>query len=210
MFAVERRGIHGNLFPGAMTSMYRILRNTHLALAMLSLPFLLLYALSSILMTHGSRFVAKPIVVETRMTVPLPVNDARTLARRLMDREGLRGELQQIVTTPGTLKFRIARPGTTYDVECTTATGDIVIRTSTAGFPRLLTLLHRYAGFWRHHWLFHLWSGFVVWTSAAILLLGINGVCLWFTRHQDRLIGAILLAANLGVSLTLLFLIRYS
>jgi len=192
-----------------MNSMYRVLRNTHLALAMLSLPFLLLYALSSILMTRGSRFVAKPEVVETHVTVPAPVSDARTLARQLMDREGLRGELQQIFTTPFGFKLRIARPGTTYDVECTTATGETAIRTSTSGLPRLLTLLHRYAGFWRVHWLFRLWSTFVVWTSSAILLLGVSGVCLWFTRRQDRAIGAILLAANLAISLTLLLLIRF-
>jgi hypothetical protein len=192
-----------------MTSMYRILRNTHLAVAMLALPFLLLYAVSSILMTHGSGFVAKPTVVETRVTVPSPVTDARVLARDLMDREGLRGELQQIFTTPSSLKLRIARPGTAYDVECTTATGEVVIRTSTAGFPRLLTLLHRYAGFWRHNWLFHLWSAFEVWTSVAILLLGISGVCLWFTRHQDRLVGTVLLCVNLAASLTLLLQIRF-
>lgn len=187
--------------------MYRLLRNIHLTLALLALPFLLIYAFSSVQMTHGFR--QKPQVVESRVTVSPDAGDARKLSRELMDRYALRGELQQIFTTPAATKLRIVRPGTAYEIEYTSATGETLIRTSTSGFLGLLSQLHRAAGFWHQYWLINLWNGLVAWTSAAIILLGITGVCMWFARGQDRVIGIILLTLNLCCSLTLLFLIRF-
>ncbi|HYL77635.1 MAG TPA: hypothetical protein VEU96_25700 [Bryobacteraceae bacterium] len=187
--------------------MYRLLRNIHLTLALLALPFLLIYAFSSVQMIHGFR--QKPQVVETRVTASSGAGDARRLARELMDRFGLRGELQQIFTTPAGSKLHIVRPGTVYEVEYTSATGETVIRTSSTGFPGLLSQLHRAAGFWHQYWLINLWSGLVAWTSIAIILLGISGVWMWFLRGSERVAGIVLLALNLGSSLTLLFLIRF-
>ncbi len=187
--------------------MYRLLRNIHLTLALLALPFLLIYAFSSVQMTHGFR--QKPQVVESRVTVSSGAGDARKLARELMDRCALRGELQQIFTTPAGNKLRIVRPGTAYEIDYTSGTGETLIRTSSTGFPGLLSQLHRAAGFWHQYWLINLWSGLVAWTSIAIILLGISGVWMWFARGQDRIIGIILLALNLGCTLTLLFLIRF-
>jgi hypothetical protein len=209
VFAGERHGRNGALFPDAVTAMYRLLRNIHLALALLSLPFLLIYGFSSIQMTHASWFQQKPQVIETHVTSSSGGSDARKLARELMDRYGLRGELQQIFTTPIGFKLRIVRPGTAYEIEYTSATGETVVRTSSASFMGLLNRLHHAAGFWHDYRPIHLWSGLVVWTSTAVILLGISGVWMWFTRRQDRVIGIILLAANLGISLTLLLLIRF-
>jgi len=189
--------------------MYRLLRNIHLALALLSLPFLLTYGFSSVRMTHSSWFGQKPQVAETQVTASPGAADARTLARELMDRYGLRGELQQIFTTPAGSKLRIVRPGTVYEIEYTSANGETLVRTSTSGFLGFLSQLHRAAGFWHQYWLMNLWSGLVAWTSVAIILLGISGVWMWFTRGQDRVIGIILLTLNLACNLTLLFLIRF-
>lgn len=189
--------------------MYRALRNIHLTLALLALPFLLMYGVSSVHMTHGSWFSLRPRVVENRVAASPGGNNARSVAREFMDRFGLRGELQQIEETPAGYKFRIVRPGTVSEIDYARATGEGTVRTNTANFLGLLNRLHHAAGFWHGYWLLNLWSGFVVWASAAIVLLGISGVWMWFARQQDRLAGIILLALNLGCSLTLLFLIRF-
>ena len=188
--------------------MYPTLRNIHLILALLSLPLVLLYAVSSIQMTHAKWFPWKPQISETQVTLASGGADARALARELMDRHGVRGELQQVFTTPASLKFSLVRPGTVYQVEYDNATGIAKIRTFTAGFTGMLNRLHHAAGFWHGYLLSNVWSGFVVWASVAIILLGISGVWVWFARHQDRVVGAILLGANLVMSVTILYLIR--
>ncbi|HEV2688166.1 MAG TPA: PepSY-associated TM helix domain-containing protein [Bryobacteraceae bacterium] len=188
--------------------MYSFLRNIHLTLALLALPFLLLYGFSSIQMTHSSWIRWKPVITDRHVTLAANT-DARTIARELMDHHGMRGELQQIFTTPASQKLSIVRPGTIYEIEYTPSTGEASIKTFTAGFIGMLNRLHHAAGFWHNYWPTNLWSGFVAWASVAIILLGLTGVCLWFTRRQDRVAGPILLAANLAISLTLLFLIRF-
>jgi hypothetical protein len=189
--------------------MYRLLRTTHLALASLSLPFLLLYGLSSIQMTHSAWFSRGPKITKTHVSASAGRNNARLLARELMDREGLRGDIQQISETPIDYKLRIARPGTVYEIDYVRATGETAIRTSTANFMGLMNRLHHAAGFWHDYRLINVWSAVVVFVSIAIILLGVSGVWMWFARGKDRVVGMVLLALNLGISLTLLFLIRF-
>ncbi|MGH9370346.1 MAG: hypothetical protein ACRD15_02310, partial [Vicinamibacterales bacterium] len=61
--------------------MYTIVRNIHLVLASLSLPFLLMYGVSAVQMSHGTWFEMRPTVREHRMTLTPGQNDARTIAR---------------------------------------------------------------------------------------------------------------------------------
>ena len=189
--------------------MHRTLRNIHLALALLSLPLLLLYAVSAVQLTHSAWFKLKPAVVETKVTATPASANARTLARELMDRNGLRGELQQVSESPSGYKLRIVRPGAVYEIDYTRQTGAANIRTSTAGFLGILNRLHHAAGFWHDYWLINLWSIFAALASTAILALGVSGVWLWFSRRRDRALGIALLAVNLVYSLTLLIMIRF-
>jgi len=186
--------------------MYRTLRNIHLAVALLGLPFLLVYAFSAIQMTHRGR----PKVRQQRIKTEPGRMDGRELARELMERQGLKGELQQVANVPRGYRLRITRPGTSYDIDYTRESGEIYIRTTTSGFLEFMSGLHRSAGFWHGYRPVNWWSVAVVWASAAILLMGISGVWMWFVRSQDRIIGVILLAINLGAGLTLLLLIRFA
>ena len=189
--------------------MYPWLRNIHLLLAVLALPFLLVYSISAIQMAHSKWLRWKPKMMESHVAMAPGNEDARALARELMDQHGLRGDLQQVSTTPAGLHFSIVRPGTVCDIEYNSATGDTKILTMVAGFLGMLNRLHHAAGFWHSYWLTNVWNGFVLWTSIVIILLGVSGVWLWFARRQDRMIGIVLLAVNLGASLTLLCLIRF-
>ena len=52
------------------------------------------------------------------------------------------------------------------------------------------------------------WAGLVAAASVALLLIGATGLWMWFARRQDRVAGAILLAANLAFAFTVLALLR--
>ena len=43
--------------------------------------------------------------------------------------------------------------------------------------------------------------------SAALVLLGLSGIYLWFESHKERVVGAALLTISLGYSLTTLMIL---
>ncbi len=49
--------------------MYRIIRNTHLLLASFSLPFLIMYGVSAVQMSHSTWFTMKPAVAEHELSL---------------------------------------------------------------------------------------------------------------------------------------------
>src|SRR5690242_20250733 len=105
--------------------MYRWFRNTHLFIGLFSCVSLLIYGFSSVEMSHRTWFHATPEVSETHIRVsPDSAPDARALARELMDRHNLRGEVAGGRATPTGFSFRIRRPGTNYEVTYEKQTGD--------------------------------------------------------------------------------------
>ena len=189
--------------------MYRWLRNTHLFLGLFSFLFLLMYGVSSVQMTHNSWFNSKPSVSES--TIPVPgeqAHDARAVARFLMDRRGVRGEIQQAQETENGFRFRVMRPGTVYEVAYARSTGEAKVRTNVANFIGMLNRLHHVGGLWHDFTLTNIMGFFVGLVSAALVGLGLTGIYLWFKIHKERKIGAALLALSLGYSLTLMVLMR--
>jgi hypothetical protein len=71
-----------------------------------------MYGVSAMQMAHNRWFSNKPAVTESEIAITAGVSDARAVARELMDRHGLRGELAQVRKAEGGLSFRIVRPGT--------------------------------------------------------------------------------------------------
>ena len=188
--------------------MYRYLRNTHLYLGLFCCLCLLMYGVSGVQMAHSAWFPMRPAVTETHAALPPQTTDARRVARELMDRYGLRGEVDRPRVTPNQLSFNIARPGTVYQIDYSPATGNTRIRDNHAGFMGMLNRIHHAKGFWHDYWVLNAWGAFVAVVSAALFLIGATGIYLWFKLRQERLIGAILLTVSLGYSLTLMVLAR--
>jgi hypothetical protein len=188
--------------------MYRYLRNTHLFLGLFCCLYLLMYAVSSVQMAHNTWFSSRPAVTETHAALAPGATDARRVARELMDRYALRGEAGPPRVTPGRLSFNIVRPGSVYQIDYSPATGNTRIRDNHAGFMGMLNRIHHAKGLWHDYWVLNAWGAFVAVVSAALFLIGATGIYLWFKLHQERLIGAILLAVSLGYSLTLMVLAR--
>lgn len=189
--------------------MYRWFRNTHLVAGLLAVPFLLMYAVSAVEMSHAGWFSLKPTITETTVTVASsPINDGRELARILMDQNHVRGEIRQVRATDSGFHLQIQHPGTVYRVDYSRQTQQAVIRTSVAPFMGMLNRIHHLAGLHNASFILDVWGGWVVAVSLCLFLLGLTGIYMWFRMYKERAIGAILLAVSLGYSLTLILLIR--
>ena len=159
-------------------------------------------------MAHPSWFPMKPDVSESLLSMPAGSDDGRVLARSLIDAYRMRGEIAELRAVPSGFVFRIARPGINYEVEYRRATGEAKIKTSRASFFGVLNRLHHVTGFWHEFWVIRLWTLFVIATSCALIVIGATGIWMWYQRRTERRPGAVLLAINIGFSVTLLWLIR--
>jgi hypothetical protein len=170
------------------------LRNLHLSTALFSFLFLLAYAISAVEFAH-QKWAPHPhwTSVETRK-LPPGITDARIAARKW------RGELSEIETPPGTLKFRVMTPlGTGYDVTYSIATGETIVQTTTIAFLTKLIWLHVSHG---------PWTVVVALVSLAMLTLGLTGLYLWFKNHKERGTGIALILIGAGIPLALLISMR--
>ena len=188
--------------------MYKWIRNTHLLIGLFACLFLLMYGVSSVQMAHNKWFSNRPAVTESEIALTTGVNEARSVARELMDRHGLKGELAQVRQTGQSFNFRIVRPGTVYEVAYTPETGTAKVKTNVANFMGMLNRIHHIGGLWHDFTLTNIWAIFVGLISVALIVLSLTGIYLWFKIHTERVIGVILLTLSLGYSLTLIVLIR--
>jgi hypothetical protein len=189
--------------------MYPTIRNIHLILASLSLPFLLMYGVSGVQMSHASWFSVKPTVREHRVSLTRDLGDARQAARELMERDrSVRGELTNVQAKASGVNFRVVFPGTVHDVQYDRTTGEARLTTSVAGVLGMLNRLHHAAGLWHEPFALQAWGAAVAIVSAALLLVGATGMYMWFTRRHERAIGVALLAVNVLVAASLLVLMR--
>ena len=175
--------------------MYRTLRNLHLSAGMFLLLFLLAYEISAVELAHR-KWVPHPrwTIKEKRKLTP-GITDARILAREW------RGELAEVQTPPGLLKFRVTTLlGRTYDITYSISTGDTTVQTTTISFLTTLAWLHLSRG---------AWAVAAAILSLGLLTLGISGIYLWFKNHNERWIGGALLAAGAILTVGLIISMRY-
>ena len=190
-------------------AMYRTVRNLHLVLASLSLPFLIMYGVSAVQMSHSTWFETKPVVRERQMQLPPRQADARAVARAVMEHDGsVRGEVTNIQNSAGGLALRIVVPGTVHEVRYDPASGLTQVKSSVAGVIGMLNRLHHWAGFWHETMPMKVWALAVAIVSAALLVVGLTGLYLWFTRRAERRVGLLLLGINVVFALTVLALVR--
>ncbi len=189
--------------------MYKLLRNIHLAAGLFASVLLVAYGLTALLMAFPF-YRPEPRVSESSVgSVPEDLaSSPRALARWLMDEHGMRGDLIEAAATSSGLRLTIARPGTAHDVEYTSATRVAYVTTRVDNAVGMLIALHQVRGVSHEDGGTRAWSWLLLSGSVALLLLSVTGVVLWFKRHDERRIGAIVLAIGLAWGLTLLALVR--
>ena len=189
--------------------MYATIRNIHLLLASLSLPFLLMYGVSAVQMSHSKWFQMKPAVHERDLALAAGQDDARAVARDVMDRDaGIKGEITNVQSNSTGVALRIVVPGTVHEVKYDRASGATHVKTSVAGVMGMLNRLHHWAGFWHEPQSMKVWALAVAIVSGALLLLGATGIYMWFTRRPERRIGLALLALNVAFAAAVIILMR--
>jgi hypothetical protein len=184
--------------------MYAKIRTIHLLLGLSTLPFLLMYGISAVQMAHSSWFNLKPRVETRDLQIQPGYSEARSIARELVAKYGLRGELRDIKG----LRMRLVIPGTVHDIDYSNASGVAKVKTSVGGFMVMLNRLHHAAGFWHEMPLMKAWAAAAGVVSVALLGIGLTGLYMWFVRGQERVIGAVLLGLNLAFAITVLTLFR--
>jgi hypothetical protein len=186
--------------------MYRKLRTIHLCTALFLCAFLLAYAISAVQLAHRQWIRQTEHTTVENLALTPGMTDARLVARELMDRYRMRGELT-FVEPPS---FRVARLGTVYEVAYSAATGVANVRTSTRGFMSVLNFIHISRGFSHGYAPMNLWTVTLVLVSIGLLTLGASGLYLWFKNRSERVVGAILLTAGAGMAAILIVSMRAS
>ncbi len=189
--------------------MYKTLRSSHLLLASACLPFLLLYGLSAVQMSHRAWFTLTPVVRESVLPLAPGLTDARLIARELTARApAVRGELTGIRIGDQDITMRLGLPGTVHEVRYQRASGEARVKTSAGGTMAMLNRLHHAAGLWHEPVVLKAWGLLVGVVSAALLLTGASGLAMWFLRRTERRTGAVLLVLHLAVVIGLLVAMR--
>jgi hypothetical protein len=189
--------------------MFRLMRNVHLILGVAFFFYAMLFALSSLVIIY--RPWLKPMREYQERAVRVAVESARTpraLAFELMQNHGLKGELRGIHQEGEEIRFSIVKPGTESHVTYSGPSGEVKIQTHRAGFLETLVNLHTNHGFWHDFLPSNAWSLLSLLGSVGLFFLGATGIYLWFCHHNERLVGAVILALGLIYSLTTLVLSR--
>jgi hypothetical protein len=185
--------------------MYKLLRNVHLILGLLLFWVVLMYGVSAAQMAHRIRI--EPVVAERDVAASAGL-DARTLARQLMEREGVDGEMSAVTSRPDGFRFQLVRAGGNAAISYESATGKTHLRETRTGMLGVLNRLHHFHGLHNQTGRRNAWGWLVLFASLGLLVLGGTGIYMWFQLHKERAIGVVLLGANLVISAVLLTAMR--
>ncbi|MEW6749473.1 MAG: PepSY-associated TM helix domain-containing protein [Candidatus Latescibacterota bacterium] len=181
---------------------YLWLRDLHLLCGLFASPFLLLFAITTLLLNHPSApppnaAPGQPSAVERSVTVPTGLSDIDQ-ARQILRQVGVTGEVQYLGRDGDRLEIPVARPGERTTVRVDLATGRATVERRPTGFGERLTYLHRAPGPHvadiRGNWIYtRLWRWLVDALVCLVLLISASGVYLWSVLRAERRTGLVLL-----------------
>ena len=194
---------------------YRRTRDLHLYLGLFLSPFVLLYALSAIVLAHawypGVDRSPEPVLRQAVVAVPEEENSLE-LAKRVLDQVGVSGDIGWLDrdAEEQTLSFPVSKPGQEMRVRVDLASGLTEIERTTTGAWNALVMLHKKPGphnlALRGNWFpLRVWAWLADATSYLLLFLTATGVYLWLALRAERRTG-ILFAGAGAVSFVLLVL----
>jgi hypothetical protein len=194
--------------------MSRLLRRTHLYLALFLAPWLLMYAASTFVMNHRALFHNEEpppppqYEVERQLTYPGDLPDGATpaqIALQLLATLDLDGA-HSFARSSTSEKVVVTRLHATAPRRITYTAADrrVVVEKMTFSNVRFLEQMHRRRGYQHNYLLDDLWAISVDLTIAALILLALSGIWMWWELRVTRRYGAVALSA--GILLFALFL----
>ena len=193
----------------------KLIRRTHLFLALFLTPWVLIYAISTFAMHHRSWFTGEErrvdpgyeLIREDTYTASFATDDDRQdIARRILtdlDLEGaffVRGNLED-----GALTITRDRPIGSYRITYEAEPGTIRVERQRFAMVYFLEMMHRRRGFQQPFIANDIYAVIVDGVIVAILLWAATGLWMWWEMIRTRKPGAWSLAA--GIAFFLLFLL---
>lgn len=201
---------------GRGRSASRLLRRLHLYLGLFLVPWMLMYAVSTVVMNHretvrklmgdgAPKFVPER---ELEFTRDFPAGTAPDeVARTILEDLGLAGAHRVSGGRDGRpLVIDRQHPLGNRRLTWRPETGKLVIERETIGAPAFLERLHRRRGFQHPYALEDTWAFTVDLTVITMVFWALSGVCLWWELRPTRTFGT--LSALAGVLLFAFFLSR--
>ena len=194
---------------------YRWTRDVHLYAGLFISPFVLVYAISAILLNHATLpWGGRAIPADTRV-VRVAVTDSDNglaVAQQVQLQVGVPGEIQYVGRKAGSpsLSFPIESPGRVTNVRVRLDSGTAVVESRRTGVWDAAITLHKMPGPHnaniRGNWVFtRLWRWLADATVYLLLFLSVSGVYLWTVLRADRRTGLVFLGAGVLSFVGLLF-----
>jgi len=186
----------------------KILRRTHLYLALFLIPWILIYAISTLAMNHKSR-TSKPPLWELASRTPyegvFPDNATHhTIARQILTSLDLDGAHQASQSKDGAVVIQRFAPIQPIRLTFQPATRELTIERQAASATAFLERMHRRRGFQHPYLLEDTWAFSVDLFIFGVLFWSLSGLWLWWELKVTRVLGALALAS--GVALFAFFL----
>lgn len=191
----------------SISNLHRWIRELHLYFGLFISPFILLYAISTILFNHTwkSRSAESEAKAQMeRVSIEMPEGmEGLELAKYIMRKVNVSGEIEFFRHNLQQKQFVIPvmKPGQriTISVDLENKTAEIERRRT--GFWSALLYLHKspgphLAGF-RGNWFYtRLWKWMADATVYLILLVSITGIYMWWVLKVERKVGLVLVGAG--------------
>jgi hypothetical protein len=193
-------------------SFYQSLRSLHLYAGLFVSPFVVMFAVSAIVLNHAYLpWGANGPSEMRRSLVSIPSDtSALEIAKSVRTQLGMQGEIGYVGRdrSSGRMNFPIQAPGRTIKVSLDLATGRTQTTTSKEGIWAALVYLHKMPGphnaTIRGNWaVTKAWGWFADANVYLLLFVSVSGLYLWAVIGAERKAGLLFLGAGM-LSFTLL------
>ena len=184
-----------------LAKLNRWTRDLHLYFGLFVCPFLLIFAITTILLNHGVRPEVES--EKSATTVNLDGVPEEELADSVLRQLDLSGEtFARVLEEQNRLNLSVARPADNHFVRVDLETGAVQIERRVRNLTGVLIYLHFNPGPHKVkgvNWIFSkLWGWSVDVVICLVLFLTLSGVYLWLLIKGERKIGIVLLVGGVA------------
>ena len=185
--------------------------NLHIALGLITTPFLLIFAISSLFFAHNFFDLSSTEQKIEHIKLNTVLTDPSELATLLSKDHGIRGQLvNQSVDESGRIKLSIYRPGKLSKIVMNTSTSIATVEHETQDLFGFTIPLHEISGPKSDNFGEKCWDLAVLVFSVLLICVLITGLLLWLYRSKDRTNALIFLGISVTYSVCVLCVIHLS
>lgn len=188
-------------------------RRLHFYLGLYFLFFIWLFALTGLLLNHGSWKFAefwpnRKVATDERAFQPPAAAAPLDQARDLMHQFAITGEIQWLTTRPdpNRFEFRVSRPGTNFEIQADLKTSRAKIQRTELNAWGVMHTLHTFTGVRlgdaknQRDWILTtVWALAMDAVATGLAVMVLSGIVLWLALPGKRLGGIVALVAGVLV-----------